>query len=139
MHKWRSTHRWHRFVSISLSCLMVIAAAAACGTNTSQNQHSKQYGEDGYLGLTNSNPNLQTSPSYHTYRKDIKMMSRTLSKVPGVQDARYTVNGNRVHIRIKVDERLSPEEAYKIEQDAYRSLLPIIPRYQIKITSNINR
>lgn len=119
-------------------CLSATFIAACNTTGTGQSQNSKSYGNDGYLGITNANPNLQTSPTYHTYRNDVKVMAATLRTVPGVKDARVTFNGDRAHVKIIVDEGLSPEEARFIENAAYNALLPQVPRYHVKVTSNKN-
>lgn len=117
----------------AVAAIVLFAVLAGCGT-TGQTQNSDRYGDDGYMGISNSNPNLQTSPTYHTYNKDVKLMTQTLERIDGIEDARIMMDGNRAHVEIRVAQNLSESDAVYVQQQAISSLRSMMPRYKIEVT-----
>ncbi|MDF2962329.1 MAG: hypothetical protein K0S39_4064, partial [Paenibacillus sp.] len=61
--------------------IMTVASFTAC---QKQDAQVKSYSQDGLLGLTDVNPNMPTSPTYHTYQADTELMKATVNQVPHV-------------------------------------------------------
>lgn len=117
-----------------LPMLFILFAAAACGANNgAQNQEVKSYDADGYLGLSNSNPNLQTSPTYHTYQEDIDLMRNTLRRFAEVRRSNIVINGPMVYVTLKVDGDLPSSKVLDVEDRARKQLSRMMPRYTIKV------
>jgi hypothetical protein len=121
-----------RAVFAMLLSLAAAAALPACQSQT-QNPQVKNYSRDGLLGLTDANPNLPTSPTHHTYRKDSDLIRATINQVPHVTRASITLNGDIANIRLHVPVELPDEEAAKVQRDAYERLSQAMPRYKVKV------
>jgi hypothetical protein len=110
--------------------LLLVWLPAACGGN---GQQAKSYGEDGYLGMTNTNPNLPTSPSYHTYAIDTDMMRKAVASIEGVQDVRIMTNGANATVTLTVPNQLPAEEKERIRTLALEQLKHEVPRYKFTV------
>ncbi|HZG76662.1 MAG TPA: hypothetical protein VEZ72_12500, partial [Paenibacillus sp.] len=57
--------------------LTALLLLSGCG-NEPHHMEANRYAEDGYLGMSNSNPNFRTNPSHHNYTKDRQLMRQAL-------------------------------------------------------------
>ncbi|CAM3410122.1 hypothetical protein MALU111345_03425 [Marinicrinis lubricantis] len=121
-------------IIICLLILMVTALmSTACGRD---NDKVKTYGNDGYLGLTNANPNFPLSPGYHNYRNDSQLIKQTLSGIQEVETYTVNINGGDLYIKLGIPDGYSRAEIETIEQNVYKQLTYMLPRYTIHLTSD---
>lgn len=117
--------------------LCTLLAAAFMGTACQKQDgvtRVKSYSRDGALGITEVNPNMPMSPTYHTYMDDTRLMKETIRQVPHVTDSTITVNGPIATVRLNVPASLSAEEAAQVERDAHDKLTKAMPRYTVKVS-----
>jgi len=121
---------------LAVSALLSLLLAAACGDSGPNGSGSKSnanaYDNDGYLGITNANPNLQTGPSYHTYQVDTDMMRQAVGKIGGVRNVRIVTNGANANVELTVDRNAADPE--RIREEALKALQHEVPRYNFKVT-----
>lgn len=118
--------------------LVPLCLVAGCGgmgnhVQSQQTPQTKTYANDGYMGLSNTNPNLQNSPSYHTYGVDADMMSAAVAPIPGVRKVRIAANGTNATVHLTIPKELTEAEKSRIEQEALKSLRQQVPRYDFKV------
>jgi hypothetical protein len=114
--------------------LLAAGLVSGCGARTDNSTRMQSYPRDGYLGLTDVNPNHVMSPGYHHYQDDLVMMDRIVRRVPGVTGAAVTVDGLTAHVRLNVATPSQPE-ADRIQTEAYRRLIQQLPRYNMEVTT----
>ncbi|PYI52690.1 hypothetical protein [Paenibacillus flagellatus] len=117
------------------AALLPVLLAAACGGGDAKPK-ADAYDNDGYLGMTNTNPNLQTGPSYHTYQVDSDMMRNAVASIAGVRNVRVNTNGTNATVRLTVDRGTSDGDKDRIRQEALQALQHAVPRYDYKVTVN---
>jgi hypothetical protein len=115
------------------SAFMVISAGLAACQKQSAQSRVQSYAQDGLLGITDVNPNMPMSPTYHTYKEDTRLMKETLAQVPYVLDSNILINGPIATVNIDVPHNLSEQEFAKVEKDAFDKLTNAMPRYTIKV------
>ncbi|NHN31971.1 hypothetical protein [Paenibacillus agricola] len=116
--------------------LMVPVALVACQKQAAQSPSPsgvKPYANDGMLGITDVNPNMPMSPTYHTYQKDTDLMDATIKQVPYIVDSNIVVNGPVVTVNLYVPGDLSEQQFKMVENDAYDKLSKAMPRYTMKV------
>ncbi len=113
----------------------VVWLAAAC-VNDNNGPNVKTYDRDGYMGLTESNPNLPAQPGYHTYNKDIDMMTDALRNIKGIQSSSVVINGAIAYVGLELPDDMPRSEVQRIEAEAYAQLTRMMPRYTIRVTSD---
>lgn len=120
-------------ISLFVSAIML----AGCNVQRTGEERSRPYPNDGYLGLSQSNPNLQTSPTHYTYAKDVRLVREALNEWPQVRNAIVWIHGGTLHVRLQFDDGLVDEqEIDRLEQEALEKLEYTFPRYEVKVTSN---
>ncbi|TDF92193.1 hypothetical protein [Paenibacillus piri] len=117
--------------SIVLLSALVILSFTAC---QKQNVQVKSYANDGLLGISDVNPNMPTSPTYHNYNADTQLMKSTINQIPHVRGSSITVNGAVANVRIDVPARLSDQELAAVEREAFDKLTQAMPRYTVKVS-----
>lgn len=114
--------------------ILVFCISLSGCTNTQQNQASRgTYPKDGYLGATSANPGYPTSPTFHNYSADVRMVKSALADIEGVQDIRVVINGSDMGVTIKVAKQTSLQDAKHIQQKAEDSVSYMLPRYNVKV------
>jgi hypothetical protein len=118
--------------------LMPMLLTAACGTHREGTANTtKSYGNDGYLGITNTNPNLQSSPStYHTYQVDTDMMRDAVMPIAGVRKIRITTYGTNATVTLTTPGGSTAEEKERIRAESIQALQTAVPRYNFKVKIN---
>lgn len=112
---------------------MLITTLTAC---LHQDPKARNYDEDGMLGITNTNPNLQTSPTHYNYSHDAELIDQALDQFPVIQGSRMIINGEKAYIKIRLPSGLTRDEIEQIESDAYLALSFQLPRYEVHLTSD---
>ncbi|GGG86717.1 hypothetical protein [Paenibacillus radicis (ex Gao et al. 2016)] len=132
------------YASNNIKRTMIGAAAFAvlalclsgCASNPSTRQ-AKTYGHDGYMGYSNSNPNIPNNFSYLNYKSDGKFAGDVLKQLKddGVKSNQLYFNGEYLRVLLHVDSRLSDAEVDRLRQKAQNLVQYNMPRY--KVTTEI--
>ncbi|WP_127588510.1 hypothetical protein [Paenibacillus koleovorans] len=118
-----------RFAVVGLAGAALLTAIGCSGAAP----ETKTYDNDGYLGMTNVNPSLPISPTYHTYQVDTDMMKAALASVPGISDSRIILNGSRASVKLYVPDGTSDADVARIRQEAQVELSKAVPRYTFTV------
>ncbi|CAM3309867.1 sporulation protein [Brevibacillus invocatus] len=85
----------------------------------------------------NQNPNLIIGHSNvrnsHVDMNNMEMMAKS---VPGVENARITLNGGNAYVTLDLKHNVTAKEAREIEKKVIAALHRKIPRYDFHVTSN---
>jgi len=119
-----------RFAALAAAAVLLTACGQIGGYKESP---EKSYDDDGMLGATETNPNLQTSPTYHNYREDHQVIRQTLDKFPDVQDARVVLSGPKAVIYYRVPETYGRKQAEQLEERVVEALKDMVPRYDFEL------
>jgi hypothetical protein len=117
--------------TLAIAAFAAVMLLAGCG-GAERNMES-HYTQDGYMGLSNSNPNLRTNPTHHNYRKDRQLMRQALREMGLDKQSSIVINGPEVTVTIDLQEDVSSEEKEAIRADAYAMLKGNNPRYRYRI------
>lgn len=135
-------HTRARFYVKGLALLLTALLAAAMlmsGCSVREGQNQQGYGDDGYLGLSNSNPNLHTHSTHYHYDDDFRLVREALASFTEIRDMRITINGGILRVRLKLVEGLNQSRAEDIEFQARDALEQQLPRYKLKISTNYSQ
>lgn len=132
-------------VALSLVCTSCVAAnregTAKNGSGNvryertaDQNAVHRFNHDDGYMGITNANPNLRVGDWYtSTVTGDMHRMARMVKQVKGVRDATVEVLGGDAHVSIVPVPGMTAAEKTATKQEVYRRLSVAMPRYHIHV------
>ncbi|WP_134683405.1 sporulation protein [Brevibacillus migulae] len=85
----------------------------------------------------NQNPNLIIGhPGTRGYQVDVSNMRMMAKSVPGVEDARITLNGSNAFVTLDLVRNVTAAQTRSIERQVIQSLTQKVPRYDFHITSN---
>lgn len=113
----------------------MVVIISGCSSNNKQVSNKDHYAEDGYMGLTNTNPSLIGEPNSHNYANDIEAMKRALKEVPNIRKTTIIHDGGYVNIHIHVEPGLTKEEQDNVAQIAQQKLAVMSPQYyKINVT-----
>ncbi|RAP73488.1 hypothetical protein [Paenibacillus montanisoli] len=113
--------------------LMTAISLSACGGNkdATNNYNSNSYGHDGYMGLSNSNPNLPNrNGQFLNYDDDGDFAQRQLAKVSGVDKANITIQGPDMNVSITPKRGVNREQ---LRARALKVLRDNMPRYHVSV------
>ncbi len=118
-----------------LSFITILALImVGCGEVQQPQTQTQSYQNDGYLGFTNANPNLHTSPTYHNRSKDQQMVRKALAGIKQVKSSRTFFNGSNAHVTIRVSKGLTTKQQSEVRADAYEAVQMMLPRYIVTVT-----
>lgn len=117
--------------------VVLMLAATGCGASHS-GPKAESYGRDGLLGTSQSNPNLPTSPTYHTYAADVNMIHEAVRHIPGVKDAAVVLRGPNADVKLDLPDDIGIEDAMRIKREAQDSVSRMMPRYRVNVTVSKN-
>ena len=130
MHKQRKLIVW----MLMVACLFLIVSG--CGrSNVSNGVKTQSYGDDGYLGMTNSYPKIPGHHMASNYNADNELMKQAIKNLPGVNGANVTFNGAEAYVTIKLAPDLEAREIPTVERQAASVLRFNFPRYSIHVRS----
>jgi hypothetical protein len=118
-------------VWIMLTAVASCALAAGCGNG--QEDRVRTYAQDGYMGYTNTNPNLPGRNMALTYETDGDMVGQVLAPLRGIKSKQVLINGSAMNVNIKVDSQLSDAEITKLRRDAQAVVQYNMPRYIVHV------
>jgi len=110
--------------------LMLSLALVACGREAGDSQ---RYPDDGYLGMSNANPNLLPNASSRSYYANSQIIKRTLMSIDGIRQVSSIANGPHVFVYLTLEEGLSEAEKDQIRRKAEKALSFNNPRYDFKV------
>jgi hypothetical protein len=123
--------RQFRTMILAIAILTTAFVSSGCGSEPNQ-MDANRYAEDGYLGMSNSNPNFRMNRAHHNYSKDRQLMRQALREMDLDKRSTIFVSGPEVTVTIHMDD-LSPAEKQAIRSDAYVLLKGNVPRYDFRI------
>lgn len=115
--------------------ILAISLTSGCNGNENRTDLDAHYDNDGYMGTTNTNPSLLTSPNSHTYSADMEMMKLALANVSGIRQSAIVINGSSATVRIQVEQHFQDTDIRKIRDEAQRKLSFMVPRYDVEVTA----
>lgn len=130
-----SSKRVYRKLSLTALALLAAISLTACGNtkNSSNNYNSNSYGNDGYMGLSNSNPHLPNrNGQFLNYSDDGKFAKKQLKNVYGIADATLMFQGPNLYVTIKT--KPGYDEA-QVRQKAISTLRYNMPRYTVHVNT----
>ncbi|MBD2871590.1 hypothetical protein [Paenibacillus arenilitoris] len=117
-----------------------IAAFAVClivllfgGCANQSSDRVKTYGHDGYMGLSNSNPNMPGRHMALNYESDGNLVEQVLRPLKGIKNTQIVFNGTDLHVNLKVDRSLSDTEVRKLRSKAQFIVQKNMPRYDVHV------
>ena len=119
-------------VAFGSALAFLLIVAAGCG-GQSVARNTKSYDYDGYLGMTNTNPNLPTSPTYHNYAVDTNMMRRAVASIGEIRNMRIHIRGANAKVTVYVRKGLPPEQVARIRDEVVSALQQAVPRYTFTV------
>lgn len=85
----------------------------------------------------NQNPNMIVgNQSVRSYQVDIRNMQMMAKSVPGVENARITLNGGNAYVTLDLIPNITAGQTRTIERQVIAALRQKVPRYDFHITSN---
>lgn len=124
--------RWGfmRFV-VAAVCITALALTfSGCGGNK---QELRTYGHDGYMGYSNSNPNLPNRHQYLNYNADGNFVEQVLEPIADIQHTQVYFNGNDLHVNIKANKTLSDGQLERLRAKAQSVVQYNMPRYNVHV------
>jgi hypothetical protein len=132
-------HKNKRWITVTLALsLALVSVQAGCSSkksNESGGIKAQSYGNDGYLGRTNSYPSIPGRHMALSYKNDAKLVQQSIKDVPGVAGSSVTFNGADAYVTIKLDHGLAQREVATVERQAASVLRFNFPRYTIHVSS----
>ncbi|RKN85718.1 hypothetical protein [Paenibacillus ginsengarvi] len=117
------------------AAMLPVLIAAACGTaGDKSGPKAQSYKNDGYLGISNSNPNLQNGPSFHTYEMDTNMMRDAVVPIAGVRKVSIMTHGPNATVKLSVPRESTDADMERIRGEALEALQKAVPRYNFDVT-----
>ncbi|MFD1957074.1 hypothetical protein ACFSL6_23625 [Paenibacillus thailandensis] len=129
----RRQQRWKlRIFMWGFAAVALLAALAGCGNDTTP-RHTQSYGHDGYLGASNSNPNLPNRYSYLNYGSDGKFVRQVLEPIDGIRDVRLSFNGGRLDVDVIAEPSVPDQELERLRAQVHKVVQFNMPRYDVHV------
>jgi len=91
---------------------------------------------DMFMGR-NQNPNMIIGhQAVRGYQVDVRNMQMMAKSVPGVENARITLNGSNAFVTLDLVPNVTAAQTRSIERQVIQALTQKVPRYDFHITSN---
>lgn len=123
-----------RQARLVLASVLLVAALAGCSGQGGSKV--KSYGQDGYMGLTNSLPGMPGRASESNHRADGKLITELVQRMDGVIDSHVQFAGDTIAIALQLDPALGNEEAGRLFVQAEQELQANFPSYTVKVTAS---
>ncbi|KIL34578.1 hypothetical protein SD71_19185 [Cohnella kolymensis] len=120
---------------ICAACLCGVAAGCGKDGHRSNGSKSESYRDDGYLGMSNSNPGIPGPNMTDNYGADADFMRKTISKVPGVEGSRIVFHGADVYVTLKLRQGSDARDPAAVQSQAESALRFNFPRYHVHVRS----
>ncbi|SFF34495.1 hypothetical protein SAMN05216378_0009 [Paenibacillus catalpae] len=129
------------FMGFAIPALIIgsLTGCAADGVNNghrTNDQKSETYGHDGYMGYSNSNPNMPNKLTFLNYDSDRKLINQVLQPIEGIKNSRVSFNGEDLNVRIKANPSLTDAEVEALQAKAQQVVQLNMPRYHVKVKAS---
>jgi len=122
-----------RQLAVTAVCAVVLAITlSGCG-NSKQENRLRTYGHDGYMGYSNSNPNLPNRYETLNYNADGKFVEQVLGPIAGIESTRIYFNGTDLHVNIKANKKLTDGQIEQLRVKAQSVVQYNMPRYNVHV------
>jgi hypothetical protein len=120
-------------LTIMATCVVALAITlSGCG-NSKQENRLKTYGHDGYMGYSNSNPNLPNRYEYLNYNADGNFIEQVLKPIPGIERTNIYFNGTDLHVNLNAKNDLSDGQVEQLRAKAQSVVQYNMPRYNVHV------
>lgn len=129
---------WRQMVELTIASVCLLGLAAGCGDENgggSNDAKRQSYSDDGYLGMSNSNPGIPGPNMANNYAADAEFMRKSIRNVPGVAATNIMFNGPDVYVTIKLQQGIPAREISTVERQAASVLRYNFPKYDIHVQS----
>ncbi len=129
-----------RLIFLTGGLALLLLLSAGCAKQAAETPAPvKLYSNDGLLGLTDANPNLPLSPSYHTYTVDQRMVLSVLKQVKGISNAKVVINGPQLYIYLKLPKGMDEATKEQVQVAAFNAVCLNMPRYRVNVIVGQNK
>lgn len=126
----RSKYKYWWKVSIAIVLVwMLVGSLSACG----REEQPGTYSDDGYMGMTQTNPHLPTNPTHRSYYEDTQVVKRTLQSIEGIKQVQTYANGQNVVVYLQLEDGLTSKERDAIRHHAEKALSYNNPRFDYAV------
>jgi YhcN/YlaJ family sporulation lipoprotein len=95
------------------------------------------YRDDGFLGFTNTNPNLFPNQRFNERNTDdANTMANMAAKVKGVDDATVVIAGGTAFVALDIDQNMTRTKQLRVHDQVREKLERKMPRYRINLASD---
>src|SRR5690606_6484504 len=115
--------------------MLLLAGCVITGCGSGDGQEVHRYDDDGYLGMTNTNPGLPNQPSFRTYSNDQKLAEDAVKDLTDIEHMRLLFDGGILRVTLDLADGLSSVQAEALEAEVRERLRYMLPRYDVKVTS----
>ncbi|WP_336776781.1 hypothetical protein [Paenibacillus sp. MMO-58] len=121
---------------------LVIASLTGCAADGVNNGHRtndgkvKTYGHDGYMGYSNSNPNLPNNKTFLNYETDRKLINQVLQPIDGIKSSRVAFNGGDLTVHVKAASNLTDAQLEALRAKTEQAVQLNMPRYHVKVKAS---
>lgn len=98
-----------------------------------------RYEEDGYLGLTNANPQLYLGRNnLPTYQDDAVRITSAVRQMQGVRNAYTVVSAGHAIVYYQASPRLAEQDRLELGENIRQQIQFMMPRYQVLVRQRDN-
>jgi hypothetical protein len=116
------------------AAVLGIALLAGCANANQSNPNVKSYPQDGYMGITNANPNNPMHSTYHHYEDDLNLINGVLAQFPDIQHSRVQFKGPVADVRLRFREGLGAVRQDELRSAVQGALSTNMPRYSVRVS-----
>ncbi|SDS70834.1 hypothetical protein SAMN05444162_2085 [Paenibacillaceae bacterium GAS479] len=126
----RSRRQSSRLAFAAAGLLISALLLSGCG-GSPNSMKGKSYGQDGQLGLTNTNPHLINTPHAQNYQQDANFAKQKALEVKGVQSARLVFNGATMSVYVTPKSGLNSLQQEEVRSRVQSQMAFNMPRYKV--------
>ena len=125
----------HKFCYRNSLLTAVFLSAAICASGCGQEETDQRtYGHDGYMGYSNSNPNLLNRHSNLSYQHDASLIEQSLAPLDGIEKTRISIVGSRIEVVLTVNGKLNESEVAVLKSKAQNVVQHNMPSYEVHVS-----
>ncbi|MBH5319860.1 hypothetical protein I6N90_18835 [Paenibacillus sp. GSMTC-2017] len=129
----RYKQRIWRLVLVGALCSVVTLTGGCSGGSVSE---KNSYKKDGYMGYSNTNPNVLNKHSSLSYKDDVRLIEQVLLPVKGIKRLKISFNGSLIQVGIQPKKGLSVAEVEKVRSETQAIVQSNMPEYDVYVKVN---
>ncbi|WP_168123094.1 hypothetical protein [Paenibacillus sp. HB172176] len=126
----RRRSKWQCIIAAVCLSLLFLLTTGCAGESE---QEKRSYGQDGYMGLSNSNPNTINRHSTQSYSEDIAFVKQVLEPVEGIKKIQVGFNGSELNVLLTPEKGLSDANRDWIRDKAEQIVQHNLPDYHVHV------